>query len=205
MPVSIQLTTNASAVLTRLRRMPFEMAEGIAAAINEQNERTVTAVITNRMNYPGKGPVIADGLRRQSGMAVKSVRTVPAEIRGNTISGSFGSNLKYVRAHEFGFTGTVNVRAHTRRRFRYGKEKVFEYFDVITRTFQQSTKRGRRVVKGSETFVKAHTMQMRLPARNMFRDTLAIRVPSYSAAISDAIMAAWAGQVRNLAAKGATT
>ena len=68
--------------------MPAEMAENIAAAIDEQNNETVTATIETRMNFSSNGPVVAGSLRRQSGRAVKSIRVVPAEIRGDTVVGS---------------------------------------------------------------------------------------------------------------------
>ena len=184
--------------------MPAEMAENIAAAIDEQNNETVTATIETRMNFSSNGPVVAGSLRRQSGRAVKSIRVVPAEIRGDTVVGSYGSNLVYVRAQEEGYIGIVSVRAHTRRRFSYGQRKTFSYFNATNLRFELSSRRPRREDRERQaTLVRAHTRMMNLPARHFFRDTLTYRVPQYSAAISAAIVAAWGNEKGNRSAQGA--
>lgn len=211
MAVKIEITSNARQVIASFRAMPAKMARGIAAAINRENNNTVTAVIEQRMNYSKQGPVIAGGLRRQSGMAVKSIRVVPAEITASGVSGSFGSNLRYLKAHEFGFQGTVNVRGHMRRVFKHGT-KTKQVFDIPTQTLVERIVNTRRVVKVKgpggrkrdlEHYVRPHSMRMNLPERRMFRDTLQLRIPNYSASISNAIVAAWDGKQGNLQAQSA--
>jgi hypothetical protein len=206
MPVAIAITSNAREVAAGLKTMPQRLGRAIARALDDQNERTVAAIITERMNFSKMGPVIPGGLRRQSGMAVKSIRTVKAEVQTDGVTSALGSNLKYVKAHEYGFIGTVNVRGHMRRKFRYGPEKQVEFFSTITRQMETSTKRSRRVVKvagpggrgkrDAETYVRAHSMQMNLPARHMFGQTLAARVGAYTVAVSDAITQVWEGKGR---------
>jgi hypothetical protein len=205
MPVAIAITSNAREVAAGLKTMPQRLGRAIARALDDQNERTVAAIITERMNFSKMGPVIAGGLRRQSGMAVKSIRTVKAQVQEDGVTSALGSNLKYVKAHEHGFIGTVNVRGHMRRKFRYGPEKQVEFFSTITRQMETSTKRSRRVVKvrgpgggkrDAETYVRAHSMRMNLPARKMFSQTLALRVGAYTEAVSAAISDAWEGKGR---------
>jgi len=191
--LSIQISSNAQAILAGMRRMPAMMAANLAAALNEQNEATVADVITNRMNFSSNGPVITGSLRRQTGFAVKSVRVVPAEIMGNGVTSSFGSNLRYLKAHEYGFVGTVNVRAHLRRRFIHGTATK-NVFDFITREVVRKKVATRRVDKDArEIFVRAHSMKMNLPARHMFGETLAKHSPQYSKAINAAILKGWNG------------
>jgi hypothetical protein len=203
MPVAITISSNAKEVIARLRVMPAAMARRIMAALDDQNERTVAAVIETRMNFSKMGPVITGGLRRQTGMAVKSIRVVPAEMEAGNITSAFGSSLKYVKAHELGFVGTVNVRGHLRRTLETTERKKFVWNkqkqrrDVAWVTSKRDLDR--------DIYVRPHSMRMNLPARHMFGQTLASRVGAYSVAISDAITQVWEGRGRGTSATSPAT
>lgn len=66
------------------------------------------------------------------------------------ITGIVGTNLVYAAVHEYGFSGTVNVREHTRR---------------VTMAFG-------RTIAPVETTVRAHPMRMNLPERSYLRSSL---------------------------------
>jgi len=189
----IHLSSNAREILATMKRMPASMAQSVAAAMDAQNSETITQVIQTRMSFPSNGPVVAGSLRWDSGRAVKSIRMVAATVDGITVTGSMGSNLRYLKAHEEGYQGTVNVRAHTRRVFRHGT-RLKKTFDKETQSITSKRVATKRLVKGMETPVKAHQMKMNLPARWMFRDTLTARAPIYSQAISQAIIDTWGNQ-----------
>jgi phage gpG-like protein len=69
--------------------------------------------------------------------------TQRVEEEGGSVVGYVGTNVKYARAHEFGFTGNVTVREHLRR-----------------------TKGGK------EATVRAHSRNMHLPERSFLRSAL---------------------------------
>lgn len=62
----------------------------------------------------GKGPfpVAQHKLGVISGRLRQSLRGTPARIEGDNVVSSIGTVVSYARAHEFGFSGRVNVRAH---------------------------------------------------------------------------------------------
>lgn len=47
-----------------------------------------------------------------TGRLRRSARGTDPQISGSTVTTSIGSNVSYAAAHEFGFKGTVKVRAH---------------------------------------------------------------------------------------------
>ncbi len=93
-------------------------------------------------------------------------RTIQQRVvdRGDSIRAEIGSPLVYMRAHEEGFEGAVQVRAHTRRlnslQVRRGK---------VTK---KSAKAAKRAGGSSTAFVRAHTRQVRMRARRFLRDTV---------------------------------
>lgn len=74
-----------------------------------------------------------------------------------------GSNLPYATAHNDGFSGTVNIRAHTRAKYAHVEQKY------TTRTGKER----KRVVKveGGRYPVRAHAREMNLPARQFMGDS----------------------------------
>jgi phage gpG-like protein len=73
----------------------------------------ITAAV-QKERLTGKGP-FAPSLQRLgvvTGRLRQSVRGTDPQLSGSTVTTSIGSNVKYAAAHEFGFKGTVKVRAH---------------------------------------------------------------------------------------------
>lgn len=198
----IIISSNARAIIGAFKRMPSEFRVAIKSTLNNQNARTLRDLTFGRMGYPSNGPVVPDGLRRISSTAVRSLRATPAVDDGNGVVSSLGTNLVYVKAHEWGFQGVVFVRAHNRRIMEYGKARLVRFINPLDKQEEFTWRRKRRIAKDENgndkgTTVRAHSMKMNLPARHMIRDTLADRVPEYSAAISDAIVVTWRKSMNN--------
>lgn len=85
-------------------------------------------------------------LNRVSGDLSRSV-SPNAEIIGNKVIGTVGTNLFYGRTHEYGFNGNVAVSAHTRNT-RYGAQNV-----------------------------RAHNRRVNLPERSFLRSSLSEMLP----------------------------
>lgn len=196
MDIKIDITSNANAVKLTARQMRSRWLGAMRKALDLENAATLRALTLGRMGYSSAGAVQADGLRRISSTAVRSLRYTPAVNSGDGVASSLGSNLRYVSAHEFGFVGTVFVRAHNRRIFRYGAARLVRFVNPVTRAEGTQTRRSRRQARDAGgnlrgTTVVAHEMKMNLPARHMIRDTLIERIPAYQAAIVAGIDGAW--------------
>lgn len=128
-------------------RVPHTLAAGMREGILLM----VRDVIVNRLS--------GQYLRRRTGTLQRSVAASPrVAVTSMRVTGSFGSNLEYARAHELGFRGSVGVRAHTRQ-----------------------TRHG-------AVAVRAHTRFMRLRARHFFRDTLRANVGKLNLRVKRALL-----------------
>ena len=83
--------------------------ETLAVALRASIQAMIRDVVVNRMHDRGRyiGVVTGAGVRSVTGSAVA--------ISPTRVTASFGSSLRYIRAHEVGFHGRVNVRAFDRR------------------------------------------------------------------------------------------
>lgn len=85
------------------------------------------------------------------------------------ITGLVGTNVRYGVAHEYGFSGTVTVKAHMR---------------LIKQAFGKPLKQPRYVQ------VKAYSMNVKLPERSFLRSALRDLQPQIEANIQQAIQGA---------------
>lgn len=115
----------------------------ILKAINAAMLELVT--IAQKERFTGHGPfpiaekklgIVTDRLRRD-------LHAEPAKVTSNGFSARIGSNVEYFRAHELGFSGTVQVKAHKRSAYTVAS-------------------RGYSVLEQS---VRAHSKQLSIPAR----------------------------------------
>jgi len=105
--------------------VPPNLGKALAALKPEELLRVVakgmvrgTLLIAGRIQrerFTGKGP-FAIALKKLgviTGRARQSITASPqASIVGDAVQTSIGSNVSYVKAHEFGFKGRVSVKAH---------------------------------------------------------------------------------------------
>lgn len=115
-----------------------------------------------RQGWPGTGferwQARSPKTKRNKGRAIlvdtgylkRSIRKISI----SEMQATFGTDAPYARAHNNGFKGTVNVRAH--RRAKIGKVKLSSGKDGTTRSKQGITGYGQ---------VKAHQRKMNMPRR----------------------------------------
>lgn len=135
-------------------------------------------IIAKRLRGKGPFPPAEGRLGVRTARLWQSVWQAPAKISGNTITASIGTNVKYAGAHEYGFTGVVQVKAHKRRIIAHDRYE----------------KRGRGWTKtqsGIRGTVRAHSMRMHIPARAPFRRGIEDRIPNLQRALSGAVIDAY--------------
>jgi phage gpG-like protein len=173
MSYTIQIRGDAQAILAELKAFPAAMAQAIAAALNRENELTLGHIQATKLSKRGPSTlgVISNRLR-------SSARRTEAVIQGNEVISAIGSNVEYAGAHEHGFTGSVQVRAHTRH--------------VVQRDQFTVSKRGKRNQTASGFGrVRAFSRKMNIKARAPFGTGIEERADRYGTSVSNAILAAW--------------
>jgi phage gpG-like protein len=128
-------------LIARLRVMPDGVRNGLARAV------TKLALEGERLS---KQKTSGEVLKVRTGVLRSSINI------GNTpyvtatgVMGQWGTNVRYAGVHEFGFRGTVSVRAHLRQ---------------VTQVF------GRPI--SATQHVRAHSRRMNLPERSFLRSAL---------------------------------
>lgn len=159
--IAITVTPDTKAGLRALE--PDEMMRTIKRGVDQGMEMIVARVREQRFTSRGKG-----SLGVVTGNARRSLRAPPSSIEGNAVIADMGSNLAYVQAHEFGFSGRVNVKEHTRR----GHSRVSSAFavgavDHFTGRVNSKKQKRTEVRAG---IVRAHTRQLNIPEKRMIRD-----------------------------------
>jgi len=102
-------------------------------------------------------------LKRKTGTLIRSVTASRfLEVSESTVTAGIGTNLVYGIAHEEGFTGTVQVQAHSRRLVKQAKGKR------AAAKFKKALKKKRQ----RTAFVRAHTRKLDIVARHYLRNTL---------------------------------
>lgn len=166
--ISIAIKSNAAEVLRHLREFPAAMAQGIAKALDRRNELTVGQIQARKLSQRGPTTlgVVTNRLR-------SSVRPALAQVAGpSRIVSAIGSNVAYAGAHEYGFNGSVQIPAHTRK---------------VTQIF------GHPLKTPATAQVRAHSAKRHIPARAFISTTVEEEAGKYSADISAAILRAWQG------------
>lgn len=123
--------------------------------------RQVVARVAVEMVARVKGDKLSDQvLHVRTGRLRRSI-TFKLTNGPTTATAQVGTNVSYARAHEYGFTGAVSVRAHLRKSKTGGKPAV----------------------------VAAHTRQVKLPERSFLRSTLAEMKADIVRRMTDAVLA----------------
>jgi len=88
------------------------LAQEVAKELGKQAQLAVGHIVGRHLSGPRGGAhtlgVVTSRLR-------SSVRATTPVVNGTRIECSIGTNVSYAGVHEFGFNGTVSVRAHQRR------------------------------------------------------------------------------------------
>lgn len=128
MNVTIEFTPSSDlrTLLDRAAEFPDRVLAGLAAALKASGPMIVGNSLKHRfLATTGPYPFGERKLGRVSGRLRQSIGSGPPRIQegSSTVTMAFGSNadnpgadpVKYFGIHEFGFSGSVPVRAHTRK------------------------------------------------------------------------------------------
>lgn len=159
--IAIELESDVRRLVDRIDDAPERMLRAIAGALDLENELTVGHIQATKLSRRGRNTLGVVNNRLRS-----SVRPSRARIAGDKVVSSIGSNVRYAGVHEFGFSGRVTVKAHTRRG------------GGITRHLESVS-------------VRQHSRDVKIRARAPFRRGIAERRGDYSSSISDAIRRAF--------------
>lgn len=169
MAKAIELSEEAKGHLEGLRTFPKRLVVNAGRALDRRNELTVGHVQEKKLSKRGRKTlgVVTNRLR-------SSASRTPVRISGSRLTSSIGSNVVYARAHEFGFSGRVNVSSHQR------KVPVFVF--------------GRRARNAGESYtVRAHARNVKITARRMFGTGIKENERKYAEDLSDAVLATFRG------------
>jgi phage gpG-like protein len=142
--------------LDRLRAMPDAARSGLARAIAKLGIDLQNNVQQDKLS----GQV----LKVRSG-SLKSSIDVETDQSGTAITATVFTDLDYAAAQEYGFSGTVNVRASLRQ--------IKEAFG--------------RPIAAKSVNVRAYSRRMNLPERSFLRSALDDMAPEISAGVEDAL------------------
>lgn len=175
--VSIPLSPQAQKLLANAQSFPERLLPALVPVLDRENELTTGHIQRRRLTGKGPFPVSAGRLGVRSNRLRPSVRPSAAVIVGTTIQSAIGTNVKYAGAHEFGFNGTVQVKAHKRR-------------DITQDRYESRGTRGRLVKtqSGIRQTVKAHSMRMNIPKRAPIYNGISDRLQRYRAALSRGVV-----------------
>jgi phage gpG-like protein len=146
----------AGPALDRLRALPDAANAGVARAIAKLGITLQNNVQQNKLS----GQV----LKVRSG-ALKSSIDVAVDQSSGEITATVFTNVDYAAAQEYGFSGTVDVRASLR---------------LIKEAFGHP-------IAAKTIAVGAHTRRMDLPERSFLRSALADMTPDIGATVADAV------------------
>ena len=165
----VRRTVSIEELSKRLGDLQKKLPAAARAAMRSSVWAMIRDVVMNRMSGQYLG-VVTSTARRSMHATV--------ERRGDSVRGVIGNPHDYVRAHEMGFHGPVQVRAHTRqlarleRGVRTGK---------VTKKSARKYKARRKKGYAMSASVRAHTRQVNIRAKRFIRDTLADEAVPYSA------------------------
>lgn len=189
MSFSFTISQNAQDVVARLGNFTPKLLQGMAATMDKENQLTIAHAQLNYLRgpRPQKLGVVTSRLR-------SSLTAAPARVTASAIISSIGTNVAYAGLHEHGFTGPVQVRAHSRTATRTASVTGSAIGTFDLRTGRIRRPRAQKIqLRGATHEVRAHTRQLRMPARPFLAPSLRDREADYGEAISASILRAWDG------------
>jgi phage gpG-like protein len=137
-------------------------------AINDALYETVDRLSIKLLAIVKEQKLSGGVLKARSGLLRR--RTTYRVVReGTGVYGVVGTNVKYGAVHEYGFKGTVDVRAHLRE---------------VKQAF------GKPLSAAKNVFVRGHTRKVNLPERSFLRSALREMRPEIERSMGKAMLAA---------------
>jgi phage gpG-like protein len=182
--LSITLNPEAHRLLARSPQWPAALRTAIAKTLDLQLALTVGQIQAKRLT--GRGPF--DPVEGRLGVRTNRLRSslyaAPAQIQGNTISASIGSNVRYAGLHEFGATVTKTTKPGSIRLKATKGGELYRQKGGRLAIFAKKTDKNARTVatRGGRSFTV--TIPERAPIRRGIQD----RLPQIGTAFSRAIV-----------------
>lgn len=171
--LTVKLTPEAQETLRAVQTLPQNVLLGIAAAMDLQNQYTISHVVRDYLSFPKSGPSKDIGLRVQTGRGRASVRASKAKVNGQEVQSAIGSNVEYMFYHEFGAHHPArNANVHFGKADKFGRRK----FSTASQ---------------ADIGMRVHHGEWDAPARGMVQHGIEDRLDDYSAAISAEIQEVW--------------
>lgn len=126
--------------------------QGASAALSAEMRRVLTKLSIEVQASVKGNKLTGQVLHVRTGTLRRSINRVVTEDETGFYA-QVGTNVKYAAIHEYGFTGVVQVRQHSRR------------------MFEKSAKKGKRTSIG-ESIVRAHARRVHMPERSFLRSTV---------------------------------
>jgi phage gpG-like protein len=160
---------------------------GLAPKAHAAGKEEITRLTLRLLRTVKQEKLSGQVLRNRTGTLRRKVNQ-RVEVNNLTTTGTVGVKLSYAAAHEFGFQGVVNVRAHLRAlkskdmwAMRRGK-KIGETESGIKVYKLRMVKQG-----SGYTMVRAHSREMKLPERSFLRSALREMEPQIRAGLLAAV------------------
>jgi phage gpG-like protein len=158
--------------------MIADILRGLRDTMDEQNQLTIGHTQQARLTGKGPFPVSEGRLGVRTNRLRASLRAAKTRIVGTSIASSIGSNVEYAAAHEFGFSGVVNVKPGLRRQ----KSR-----DVFVKQFVAGKLKRVRTVTG-QAGVGGYSVLRNIPARAPITHGIEDRKAEYERAMSQSII-----------------
>lgn len=185
-PISIDIDPRGQKLMENLAGFPDEMQQAIVRGLDKGGNLLLGRITRARFTGQGPFPVSEHRLGVKTNRLRSSLRWVPATIEGTEVTAGMGSNVEYFGAHEFGFSGTVQVRSFTRRVSASQFSSKANQVDVS----KIKGKQARAAALGTET-VRAHSRVMNVPARAPMTTGITENAEIFSREITKELAAAW--------------
>lgn len=173
----IRADVNTESAVRRLAGVPGKVAAEVEAEVKRQTMSVLALA---------KQKVSGEVLKNRTGTLRRKVNA-RFERDGGGFTGAVGIKLSYAAAHEFGFDGTVTVKAHVRR---VGiRQVLMSAKDAWAQRQGDNRGIGRRRVEvhASLAQVREHKRRMILPKRSFLRAALAERREAIAEGIAAAV------------------
>jgi hypothetical protein len=181
MKVAITLTSAAQTAISRMGGLSQNFLPAVARGVNLGLQVAMDRTLAG--HFTGRGP-FAPSLHKlgvRTGNLRRSFTRTPARIEGGTVRAAIGTTSSYFPPHEYGFSGSVSVRAHTRTTKKSGGRGAGGKFQkAVTNTIT----------------VRSHKRELNIPERAPLRTGFKANAGAIGLAISREIVGAYKGGLR---------
>lgn len=189
---------NLDEMLHRFKFLGDKIGPTVYAAMLVSAKKMLADVVKKRMSNPRRGST-ATNLGVDTGTARRSM-IEQAGITADRVFALLGSPVDYVKTHEEGFRGTVQVPTHTAQH-RHGRTLAVS---VKTRAITKRAALTKRQKARGPWTVRSHSMKMDIHAKHFIRDTVNESVaPLEKRILQSLLIAAKTGQVPSPSQLGA--